>query len=103
MKIPQFYITVALAAICLALSIAALAYNKSVQDLSKDAQSVQTQIQGQTEALNRANGIAQHFQNLATDMANASVKNEKIRQVLAQNDIKVNAPVSATPTPAPAQ
>jgi len=103
MKAPQFYITLALGVVCLVLSVANLIYNKNVQNLNREGQSLQTQIQEQEKDVNRVLEIDRRFKSLAQDMANASVKNESIRQVLSQNNINVNVPVSSIPTPTPSK
>lgn len=87
MKVPQFYVSVALGALCVILSITFLLLSKSTQNL-------QVQIQAQQQEVNQANAIAQHFQSLASDMVQASAKNDKIKQILAQNGITVNAPAA---------
>ena len=93
MKVPQFYITVALGAICLVLSITSLLLSKSNQNL-------QAQFQAQQEEINKGELSLKVGQNLLRDMAELSVKNEKIAAVLKNNGFTVNANPSATPTPA---
>jgi len=93
MKVPQFYITVALGVICLVLSITSLLLSKSNQNL-------QAQFQAQQEEINKGELSLKVGQNLLRDMAELSVKNEKIAAVLKNNGFTVNANPSATPTPA---
>ena len=92
MKAPQFYITVALSAICLILSVILIQYGQSSQDL-------QAKLQAQQIEINRGAANKQVGTKLVNDMAQISLKNEKIKQVLARNGYTVNAP---SPTPSPA-
>ena len=90
MKVPQFYITVALGAICLLLSIATIM-------LSKSGQSIQSKYQAQQEEINKGELSNKVGQSLLRDMAELSLKNKKIAEVLKANGYTVNANPSATP------
>lgn len=90
MKVPQFYITVALGAICLVLSITSLLLTKSNQNL-------QAQFQAQQEEINKGELSNKIGQNLLHDMAELSLKNDKIAAVLKANGYTVNVNPSATP------
>jgi len=92
MKAPQFYITLALGALCLVLSITAIVLGKTNTNL-------QQQQQVQQEEINKGNMSIQIGQNMLRDMAEISLKNDKIKQVLARNGYTVNAAPSPTPTP----
>ena len=96
MKIPQFYITLGLSTLCLLLSITSIL-------LGKTNSSLQQQYQAQQEEINRGNVSMQLGQNILRDMAQLSLKNDKIKQVLAQNGYTVNVAPSATPSPTPAK
>ncbi len=96
MKASQFYLSVAIGGVCLILSIALIALGQSNQRL-------QTQIQHQQEEINRGQTSSQVLQNLLRDLAEASVKNDKIKQVLARNGYTVSARPPASPSPSPAQ
>jgi len=96
MKVPQFYVTVALGAICLVLSIVSLL-------LSKSNQTLQAQYQAQQDEINRGNATLQVGQNVLRDMAELSVKNDKIKEVLKNNGYNVTVNASATPSPSPAK
>ena len=96
MKPPQFYATVALGAVCLVLSIAAIV-------LGQGNQRLQAQLQGAQDEINVATANVQQGQGLVRDMAQLSVKNDKIKQALARNGITVNVNASPTPSPTPAQ
>ncbi|MEI6352005.1 MAG: hypothetical protein WCP06_12975 [Verrucomicrobiota bacterium] len=96
MKPPQFYIAVALGAVCLVLSIAAIALGQSNQRL-------QAQLQSQQDEINFATANVQQGQGMIRDMAQLSVKNDKIKQALARNGINVTVNASPTPSPTPAQ
>ena len=90
MKVPQFYITVALGAICLVLTITSLLLSKSNQNL-------QAQFQAQQEEINKGELSNKIGQNLLHDMAELSLKNNKIAEVLKANGYTVNVNPSATP------
>jgi predicted Holliday junction resolvase-like endonuclease len=95
MKPTQFYIAVALGAICLILSIALIALGQSNQHLQMEAQSQQAEI-------NKGSMSQQIGTNIVRDIAQLSVKNEKLKEVLTKNgfNISVNPPAgSASPTP----
>lgn len=99
MKAPQFYITLALGALCLVLSITCIV-------LGKNNSNLQMQQQQQQEEINKGKVSAQIAQNLIRDMADLSLTNDKIKQVLTANGIRVNPPVpapspSATPAASP--
>ncbi len=90
----QFYITVALASACLILSIAVIALGQSNQRLQVEAQNQQNEI-------NRGNMSQQIGTNILKDMASVSVKNEKMKDVLAKNGYTVTVNQNPSPTPAP--
>lgn len=92
----QFYITVALAAACLILSIAVIALGQSNQHLQVEAQNQQNEI-------NRGNMSQQIGTKILQDMASVSVKNEKMKDVLAKNgySVSVNPSPASSPTPTP--
>jgi len=92
MKAPQFYITLALGALCLVLSLTAIVLGKSNNNLQQQQQSQQAEI-------NRGNMSIQIGQNMLRDMAELSLKNDKIKQVLARNGYTVNAAPTPAPTP----
>ena len=94
MKVPQFYVTLALGTLCLALSITSIV-------LGKNNTALQMQQQKQQEEINRGNMSIQVGQNLLRDMAEVSLKNEKIKQVLAHNGYTVNVAPAASPSPTP--
>ena len=94
MKALQFYLTTALCVVCLGLSALAIKLNRTNQKL-------QIRFQSQQDEINRGTQSLQIGQNLVKDMAEVSVKNEKIKLVLARNGFTVN--VNPTPSPSPAQ
>jgi uncharacterized membrane protein YvbJ len=94
MKAPQFYITLAVGTLCLILSITSIV-------LGKNNNNLQRQVQAQQEEINRGNQSLQIRQNLLKDMAELSLKNEKIKQILSNNGYTVN--VAPTPSPTPAK
>ena len=94
MKPVQFYITVALAAVCLILSIIVIAMGQSTQHL-------QAQAQDQQNEINRGNMSQQIGTKILQDMASVSVKNDKMKDVLSRNgyNVTVNPATSPSPTP----
>jgi len=91
MKAPQFYTTLALGTLCLILSITSIV-------LGKNNNNLQRQVQIQQEEINRGNQSLQIRQNLLKDLAEISLKNEKVKLILSNNGYTVN--VAPTPTPA---
>jgi len=82
MKPTQFYIGVALGAACLVLSIASVTMGQSNQRLQTEAQSQQMEI-------NKGNMSQQIGTNILRDMAQSSVKNEKMKAALSKNGFNV--------------
>lgn len=100
MKPTQFYVVVSLAAISLLLAITLVALGGANQRL-------QTELQKQQEEINRGSASQQVGTNLLRDMASISVKNDKMKEVLARNGYTVNvnpspAPDSSAPATSPA-
>ena len=108
MKIP-FYISTAATALCLILSIVVFAVgssNHSLQtELQKQQKTLQAQqqvLQAQQEEINAGNQISQQIgPNLLRDMAASSVKNEKMKALLAKHGYNVQVATPAPGTPAP--
>lgn len=100
MKAPQFYITLALGTLCLILSITTIVLGKNNNNLQRQVQEQQAEIQ-------KGNISLQIRQKLLEDMAPLSLKNEKIKLILANNGWTVNVNPSAnaasTPTPTPSK
>lgn len=94
MKPLQFYITVALAAVCLILSIAVIALGQSNQRL-------QTEAQNQQNDINRGTMSQQIGTKILQDMASVAVKNDKMKEVLAKNGYTVTVNPAPSPTPNP--
>ena len=92
MKALQFFITLALGVLCLALSITTITLGKSNNALQLRQQQQQAEI-------NRGNMSIQVGQNILRDMGELSLKNDKIKQVLARNGYTVNVTPTATPAP----
>ena len=82
MKPTQFYVSVALGAACLVLSIASVSMGQSNQRLQLEAQ-------GQQMEINKGNTSQQIGTNILRDMAQSAVKNEKMKAVLAKNGFNV--------------
>jgi len=105
MKIP-FYISVAASGISLILSIVLFTFGGSNQGLQVEIQKQQQELQKQQDQINTGNAISQKVgPELLRDMAISSIKDEKMKMLLAKHGYNVNyqAP-SPTPgaTPAPA-
>jgi hypothetical protein len=96
MKI-YFYISVAASALCLLLSIILFWEGGTNTTLQNEVQAQQVKLQQQQEEINKGTAIQQQVgPNLLNDMAVSSVKNEKMKQLLAKNGYTVNV---ATPAP----
>ena len=93
MKAPQLYISSALGALCVILTIAGIVLGKTNNGL------MQTQ-QAQQEEINRGNMSMQVMQNLLRDMAEASVHNPEIKEALAKNGFTVSTAPAPASTPA---
>lgn len=99
MKIP-FYISVVASALCLILSIVVFAVGSSNQTLQGEVQKQQQALQAQQAEIEAGNQISQQIgPNLLRDMAASSVKNEKMKALLAKHGYNVQ--VKDTPAPAP--
>lgn len=106
MKI-SFYISVATSALSLILAIVILAVGSSNQGLQneiqaqqKEVQKQQGELQKQQEQINTGSQIQQKVgPALLQDMAQVSLKNEKMKALLGKHGYNVQPP--ATPTPAP--
>jgi len=100
MKIP-FYISVGASALSLILSIVIFAVGNSNQSLQTEVQKQQQALQTQQEEINAGNQISQQIgPNLLRDMAASSVKNEKMKALLAKHGYNVQVK-DAPATPAP--
>ena len=98
MKIP-FYISVAASALCLILSVIVFAVGNSNQTLQGEVQKQQQALQAQQAEIEAGNQISQQIgPNLLRDMAASSVKNDKMKALLAKHGYNVQ--VKDTPAPA---
>lgn len=101
MKPTQFYIVVALAAICLVLSISVIALGKSAQSAQMQFQKrqaeIQTEVQGRRAEVDKGAMSDQVGGAILQEMAVASLKNDKIKEVLAKNGYNVSANASPSP------
>ena len=106
MKIP-FYISIGASSVCLILSIVVFAIGLSNQSLQDEVQKQQEAIQAQQQTLQAQQveidaGIQINQKvgpELLRDMAASSVKNDKMKQLLAKHgyNVQVNTPAPATP------
>lgn len=117
MRSLQFYISTALAAVCLLLSVWIIFAGASNQSLQAELQKQQQQLQTQQETINQGTVIAQQVgPALLRDMASVSVEDKEMKDLLAKHGYTVNvqaspapgetpaaAPAAATPASTPAQ
>lgn len=89
MKLTQFYLTVALGAICLILSIVIFALGQSNTRL-------QAEFQVQQQEVQKGNVSQQIGTNIINDLGALAMSNPKIKDLLARNGINI----SQAPTPA---
>jgi hypothetical protein len=93
MKAPHFFITAALATLCLILTITTIVLGKTNNAL------LQTQ-QRQQEEINKGNMSVQIGQNILRDLAEISLRNPQIKDLLAKNGYTVNTnPPAGSATP----
>jgi predicted Holliday junction resolvase-like endonuclease len=94
MKPPQFIVAVILSLIPLILTI-------NLIFMGQKNQSLEAQMQAQQEQINTGSRIQQVGMNVLKDIAAASVKDDKLKEVLSKNgySVTVNSP-SPSPTPA---
>jgi len=97
MKPPQFIVAVILSLVPLILVI-------NLIFMGQKNESLQMQLQAQQEEINRGSMSQQIGTNLLKEIAQASVKDDKLKDVLAKSGYTVtaNASGSATPSPSPA-
>src|ERR1700679_2382660 len=102
MKIP-FYVSVAASGISLILSVVLLIFGGIDQGLQVEIQKQQQDLQKQQDQINTGNTISQKVgPELLQDMARVSVKNEKMKELLAKHGYTVNYQPPASPAPASA-
>jgi predicted Holliday junction resolvase-like endonuclease len=97
MKPPQFIVAVILSLIPLILTI-------NLIFMGQKNQSLEAQLQAQQEQINRGSQIQQVGMSVLKDIAAASVKDEKLKDVLAKNgySVSVSSPSpSASPSATP--
>jgi hypothetical protein len=96
MKIP-FYISVSASGLSLILSVVLFLVGGNNQGLQGEIQKQQAELQKQQEQINTGNAISQKVgPELLRDMAISSIKDEKMKMLLAKHGYNV-----ATPTPTP--
>lgn len=89
MKIP-FYISMTASALCLILSVIVFAVGNSNQSLQTALQKQQQALQAQQTEIEAGDQISKQIgPNLLRDMAAASVKNEKMKVLLAKHGYNV--------------
>ena len=99
MKIP-FFISVGASALCLLLSIIVFAVGLSNQTLQTEVQKQQQALQAQQAEIENGNRISQEIgQGVLKDMATVSLKNEKMKALLAKHGYNVQVAPNNTPAP----
>ena len=99
MKIP-FFISVGASALCLLLSIIVFAVGLSNQTLQSEVQKQQQALQAQQAEIENGNRISQEIgQGVLKDMASVSLKNEKMKALLAKHGYNVQVAPNNTPAP----
>ena len=103
MRSSHFYISTALAAICLLLSIWIIFAGSSNQKLQTELSKQQQQLQAQQEQINAGNVISQQVgPNILRDMAMVSVEDQAMKDLLAKHGYTVNVQATPAPESAPA-
>jgi type II secretory pathway pseudopilin PulG len=102
MKQTQFYIAVALSAVCLLLAVVLIALGQSSQsaqlDLQKRQNEVQIEVQQRQAEVNKGEVSQRVGTAILQDMASVALKNSKIKDVLAKNGYNVTAAPSPSVT-----
>ena len=96
MKSSHFYISVAVAALSLILSVTVILLGNSNQKLQNELQKQQQQYQAQQDQINRGNTAQQVGTNLLRDMAQISVEDKDMKDLLAKHGYTAS---NATPAP----
>jgi hypothetical protein len=101
MKIP-FYLSVAASGVSLILSIVLFTFGGINQGLQVEIQKQQQELQKQQDQINTGNAISQKVgPELLRDMAISSIKDEKMKTLLAKHGYNVATPTpSGSPAPA---
>lgn len=94
MKPPQFIAAVILSLIPLILVI-------NLIFMGQKNQSLQAQLQGQQEDINKGSMSQQIGVNLLKEIAQASIKDDKLKDVLTKSGYTVTVNATASPSPAP--
>lgn len=101
MKQTQFYIAVALSAVCLVLSLALIAIGQSGQtaqlDLQKRQNEIQIELQQRQAEVNKGAVSDRVGGAILQDLASVALKNAKIKDLLAKHGYNV----TAAPSPGP--
>ena len=99
MKQTQFYIAVALSAVCLVLGLALIAIGQSSQtaqmELQQKQNAIQIELQQRQVEINKGKVSDQVGGAILQDLASVALKNSKIKDVLAKNGYNI----SAAPSP----
>jgi predicted Holliday junction resolvase-like endonuclease len=95
MKPPQFIAVVILSLVPLILVI-------NLIFIGQKNQSLQAQMQAQQEEINKGNMTQQIGVNILKEIAAASVKDDKLKEVLSKSGYSVSVNASPSPSPSPA-
>jgi predicted Holliday junction resolvase-like endonuclease len=102
MKSSQFYIVVSLSALCLILSVVVITLGQASQSaqmrFQKRQNEIQIELQQRQAEVNKGSTSNQVGTAILQDIAAASLKNPKMKEVLAKNGYNV----TASPSPSDA-
>ena len=102
MKIP-YYISVAATGLSLVLSVVLFIFGGMDQGLQAEIQKQQQEVQKQQEQINKGNAISNDIgPKLLREMAVVSIKDEKMKELLAKHGYTVATPSPTPASPAPA-
>ena len=93
---PPFFIT----AVVLSLIVLVLVINLIL--MGQKNQSLQVQMQAQQEEINKGSMSQQIGTNLLKEIAQASLKDEKLKDVLTKSGYTINVAPNTSPAPSPA-
>jgi hypothetical protein len=101
MKI-SYYISIAATGLSLILSVVLFIFGGMDQGLQAEIQKQQQELQQQQEQINRGNTISNDVgPKLLRDMAVVSIKDEKMKELLAKHGDTVATPTPGAASPAP--
>ncbi|HEX4084666.1 MAG TPA: hypothetical protein VHY22_07145 [Chthoniobacteraceae bacterium] len=100
MKPPQFITTVILSLVALILVIILIFMGQANETQGQKNQDLQAQLQKQQELINKGSMSQQIGVNMLKDIASASVKDPKLKDLLSRNGYTVTVNPTSSPSPA---